>query len=84
MSQEFLLDEETEEEDDCSYNGEATSTVHEDEFESLSRAKRSEEILRFKLNTGLICRQFPVKETNKIIRSEVSLEMNYYALVVTG
>ncbi|XWS52675.1 hypothetical protein CRYUN_Cryun11dG0091300 [Craigia yunnanensis] len=70
ISQEFLLDEEIEEEDDCSYNGEVTSTAHNDEVESLSRAKRSEEILRFKLDNGLVCRQFPVKETNKIIRSE--------------
>ncbi|XP_022756102.1 serine/threonine-protein kinase GRIK1-like isoform X2 [Durio zibethinus] len=69
MSQENLLDEEIEE-DDCSYIGEITSTAHGDEVESLSHAKRSEEILRFKLKNGLICRQFPVKETNKIIRSE--------------
>ncbi|XP_022731063.1 serine/threonine-protein kinase GRIK2-like [Durio zibethinus] len=67
---EFLLDEEIDEDGDCSYNGEVTSTAHGDEVESLSRAKCSEEILRFKLNNGLICRQFPVKETNKIIRSE--------------
>ncbi|XVF19462.1 hypothetical protein REPUB_Repub11eG0112900 [Reevesia pubescens] len=70
MSGECLLDEEIEEEDDCSYNGEVTSTAYGAEVESLSRAKRSEEILRFKLNNGMICRQFPVKETNKIIRSE--------------
>ncbi|XVE79061.1 hypothetical protein DITRI_Ditri14bG0027500 [Diplodiscus trichospermus] len=70
ISQEFLLDEEIEEEDDCSYNGEVTSTVLRDEVETLSRTKRSEEILRFKLDNGLICRQFPVVETNKIIRSE--------------
>ncbi|XWS73707.1 hypothetical protein CRYUN_Cryun02cG0151500 [Craigia yunnanensis] len=69
MSQEFLIDEEIEV-DGCSYNGEVTSTAHGDEVESVSRAKHSEEILRFKLNNGLICRQFPVKETNKIIRSE--------------
>ncbi|XVF04930.1 hypothetical protein REPUB_Repub05bG0127200 [Reevesia pubescens] len=70
LSREYLLDEEIEEEDDFSYNGEVTSTAHADEVESLSCAKRSEEILMFKLNNGFICRQFPVKETNKIIRSE--------------
>lgn len=73
ISQELLLDEEIEEDDDCSYNGEFTSTAQGDEVESLGRAKHSEEILRFKLDNGLICRQFPVKETNKIIRSEVSI-----------
>ncbi|KAL4331802.1 hypothetical protein GQ457_07G043090 [Hibiscus cannabinus] len=70
LSQEFLLDEEIEEDDDCSYNGDVTCTALEVEAESLGRGKRSEEILRFKLNNGLACRQFPVKETNMIIRSE--------------
>ncbi|OMO53371.1 hypothetical protein CCACVL1_28679 [Corchorus capsularis] len=70
ISQELLLDEEIEDEDDCSYNGEDTSTAQEDEVESVSRAKHSEEILRFKLENGFICRQCPVKETNTIVRSE--------------
>ncbi|KAK9007161.1 hypothetical protein V6N11_050993 [Hibiscus sabdariffa] len=50
----------------------------------MSRAKHSEEILRFKLNNGLICRQFPVKETNKIVRLEVlyrnSVDGKQYAI----
>ncbi|XP_012446525.1 serine/threonine-protein kinase GRIK1 isoform X1 [Gossypium raimondii] len=71
LSQEFLLDEEIEEDDDdCSYNGEVTRTAHGDEVDSLGRGKRSEEILRFKLNNGLVCRQVPVKETNMIVRTE--------------
>ncbi|KAB2068144.1 hypothetical protein ES319_A08G011600v1 [Gossypium barbadense] len=73
ISREFLLEEEIEEDDDdddCSYYSEVTNTVHRDEVESIGRAKRSEEILRFKLDNGLICRQFPVKETNRIVRSE--------------
>ncbi|GMI81631.1 geminivirus rep interacting kinase 2 [Hibiscus trionum] len=70
LSQEFLLDEEIEEDDDCSFNGDVTSTAIVVEAESLGRGKRSEEILRFKLNNGLACRQFHVKETNMIIRSE--------------
>ncbi|KAG8484868.1 hypothetical protein CXB51_021226 [Gossypium anomalum] len=72
ISREFLLEEEIEEEDDddCSYCSEVTNTVHRDEVESIGRAKRSEEILRFRLDNGLICRQFPVKETNRIVRSE--------------
>ncbi|XP_039004764.1 serine/threonine-protein kinase GRIK1-like isoform X1 [Hibiscus syriacus] len=69
LSQEILLDEEIED-DDCSYNGDVTSTAVGDEAEPLGRGKRSEEILRFKLNNGLTCRQYPVKETNMIIRSE--------------
>ncbi|TYI80319.1 hypothetical protein E1A91_D05G080400v1 [Gossypium mustelinum] len=71
LSQEFLLDEEIEEDDDdCSYNGEVTRTAHGDEVDSLGRGKRSEDILRFKLNNGLVCRQVPVKETNMIVRTE--------------
>lgn len=86
ISREFLLDEEIEEEedDDYSYYSEVTNTAHRDEAESIGRAKRSEEILRFKLDNGLICRQFPVKETNRIVRSEVSLEMNYYISIVVN
>ncbi|KAG4191799.1 hypothetical protein ERO13_A07G117900v2 [Gossypium hirsutum] len=69
-SQDFFLDEEIEEEDSCLYNDDFTSTSQVDVVEPISRAKRSEEILRFKLNNGMICRQFIVKETNRIIRSE--------------
>ncbi|EXB74661.1 putative serine/threonine-protein kinase [Morus notabilis] len=81
LSQEPLLDGDTEYEDDCSYNEDVTSTGncdeseeqsmgHCDESEAQSRAKRSEEILRSRLENGLICRQFPVKETHKLVRSE--------------
>ncbi|GMI89063.1 geminivirus rep interacting kinase 2 [Hibiscus trionum] len=66
----FLLDSEIEEDDGCSYNDDATGTSHVDEVEPLSRGNRSEEISRFRLNDGLFCREFIVKETNKIIRSE--------------
>ncbi|KAE8711339.1 Serine/threonine-protein kinase GRIK1 [Hibiscus syriacus] len=65
-----LLDLEIEEDDGCSYKDNEASTSHVDEVEPRSRAKHSEEILRFRINNGLICRQFVVKETNKIIRSE--------------
>ncbi|XP_039002195.1 serine/threonine-protein kinase GRIK1-like [Hibiscus syriacus] len=66
----FLLDSEIEEDDGCSYKDNAASTSHVDEVEPRSRAKHSEEILRFRVNNGLICRQFVVKETKKIIPSE--------------
>ncbi|KAF5744696.1 serine/threonine-protein kinase GRIK2 [Tripterygium wilfordii] len=73
-SQEFLLDEEIDDEDDGSYNGEITDTAHRDvdadggEFPS--RLRRSEEILKFREQNGFICRQFPVKETHKVVRTE--------------
>lgn len=74
LSQELLLDEDMEDEDDCSYNGEElTSTGNGDESESQNRTKRSEDILRFRVQSGMICRQFPVKETHKVVRTEVKL-----------
>ncbi|KAK8604964.1 hypothetical protein V6N13_082426 [Hibiscus sabdariffa] len=66
----YFQDPEIEEGEGCSYNDDTTSTSRVGEVEPLSRAKCSEEILRSRLNNGLICRQFIVKETNKIFRSE--------------
>lgn len=65
--------------DDDSYSNDGDETSNaggedeegEEEVEEQSRSKRSEEILKCKLQNGLICRQFPVKETNKLIRGEV-------------
>lgn len=63
--------------DTYSNDGDITSNVggddeeEEEEVEEQSRSKRSEEILKSKLQNGLICRQFPVKETNKLTRGEV-------------
>ncbi|CAN8255030.1 unnamed protein product [Cochlearia groenlandica] len=50
--------------------GEEQEEDGEEEVEQLqSRSKRSEEILKYKLQNGLICRQFPVKDTYKLIRA---------------
>ncbi|GAV66386.1 Pkinase domain-containing protein [Cephalotus follicularis] len=70
FSQEILLDDEMDDEDDGSYNGEVTNTNHGDDGESGNCGKRPEEILRFREQNGLICRQFPVKETHTLVRSE--------------
>ena len=79
LSQEPLLDEnedrydvEDEDEDDGrSYNGDVSDTISGDDSEVPSRAKRSEEILMLREEKDMICRQFPVKETNKVVRTEV-------------
>lgn len=76
ISQELLLDEEIEfeeeeEEDDYSYNGDMTDNGNGDEAELQSPAKRSEEIILYRTQNGLICREFPVKETHRLIRYEV-------------
>lgn len=70
LSQEFLLEEDMEEVDDRSYNGEVSDTAHGDDGELQSRVQRSEEILMLRTQNGMICREFPVKETHKLIRSE--------------
>lgn len=69
-SQESLLDDDVED-DDGSYNGDMTETGNPDEDEFHSPTKRSEEILRSLLESGMICREFPVKETSSLLRSEV-------------
>ncbi|KAJ4977780.1 hypothetical protein NE237_008560 [Protea cynaroides] len=52
--------------DDSPPNGEATDPLHGID----SRSKRSEEILMRRLQSGNLCREVPVKETNHLIRSE--------------
>lgn len=74
ISRDFLLgDDIDDDDDDNSYNGEATNTADGDGGEMQNHAKRSEEIFREREQNGLICRQFPVKESNKLIRSEVRM-----------
>lgn len=71
ISRDFLLgDDVDDDDDDNSYNGEAANTADGDGGEMQNHAKRSEEIFREREQNGLICRQFPVKESNKLIRSE--------------
>ncbi|XP_022944244.1 serine/threonine-protein kinase GRIK1-like isoform X2 [Cucurbita moschata] len=70
LSEDFLLGEDVEDEESCSSHDDTASTTHEEETESHSRVKNSEEILQHRTQNGLICRQFPVKETNRVVRSE--------------
>lgn len=72
ISRELLLDEEGEEYDDEFYNGDVTETGNRDDSEFQCPVRRSEEILAYRIQNGLICREVPVKETNKLVRSEVS------------
>lgn len=84
-SQEPLLDEDVEEdveEDDVgSYNGDdgsdsgngddGTDTGNGDDGEYRSPVRRSEDILISRAENGFSCREFPVKETHRLVRSEV-------------
>ncbi|KZV35161.1 Geminivirus rep interacting kinase 2 [Dorcoceras hygrometricum] len=69
-SQEFLLDEETGDEEDDSYDGDINEMENGGESDFQSPTKRSEEILRQRVQCGLICREVPVKETHSVLRSE--------------
>lgn len=64
-------DPEDDVDDNCSYNGDATNTGSGDEGELQSPAKRSEEIILYRTRNGWICREFPVRETHRVVRSEV-------------
>ncbi|CAM8916427.1 unnamed protein product [Rhodiola kirilowii] len=79
LSKGLLLDlAHDDENDDCfsdtndirSYNGETTNTVHEDDDEMRSRAKHSEEVVKRRIQNGLICRDVPVREVYKVVRAE--------------
>lgn len=72
-SVDLLLDEDIEDDEECSYNGDVTDTNHGDDVELHSCTKRSEEILRLREQKGMICRQNPVKETYKLLRTEVGI-----------
>lgn len=79
-SQEFLLDDDdVEDEGDDFYNGDMTDTGNGngDEYDFRSPTKRSEEILMHRVQHGLICREFPVKETHSLLRSEVSCRRDF-------
>lgn len=52
----------------------------DEEVEQKSRSQRSEEILKYRLDNGLICRQVPVKETNQLIRGEVKCHFSSLSL----
>lgn len=66
-----MEDDLEDDDDDCSYNDDATSMGNSEVSEQESRAKRPDEILSFREQNGMICRQYPVKETHKVIRTEV-------------
>lgn len=76
-SQECLLDDDVEDEVDGYSSGDMTSSGNEDEPDFHVSSKKSEEILMNRIQNGLICREFPVKETRTIIRSEVSFRMSF-------
>ncbi|KDP44066.1 hypothetical protein JCGZ_05533 [Jatropha curcas] len=70
LSQELFLDEEIEYEENGSYNGDITDNAYGEDSEFPTFVKHAEEILRIREQNGMVCRQFPVKETHKLVRTE--------------
>ncbi|GMH12528.1 hypothetical protein Nepgr_014369 [Nepenthes gracilis] len=70
LSQENLLNEVTEDGDNGSCNGKDTTEAHGEDGKMPSSSKYSEEILLFRTKNGLICRQYPIKETHKLVQSK--------------
>ncbi|CAK8536254.1 unnamed protein product [Lathyrus sativus] len=70
LSQGLLTDGETEC-DEVSHSGDYTSNNSSgDDSEVQNLPNRSEDILNFRAENGMICRPFPAKETYKLVRSE--------------
>ncbi|XP_076894134.1 serine/threonine-protein kinase GRIK1-like isoform X1 [Bidens hawaiensis] len=76
ISQELLLNDEVEEEEDeeeednYSYGDDMSESEKGDHEEFRNPSRLSEDILLYRMQNGLICREFPVKETHKVVRSE--------------
>ncbi|XP_042512028.1 serine/threonine-protein kinase GRIK1-like isoform X2 [Macadamia integrifolia] len=68
ISQEFLLG--YVDGNGSMYNVESTGLSNGGDDEFLIRSKRPEEILSLRLQSGRICREFPVKETHHLVRTE--------------
>lgn len=69
-SQEFLLPDDADVDGDL-YNGDSFFMPFESNGELQRRKKVSEEILLHRIQSGMICREIPVKETRHVIRTEV-------------
>ncbi|KAL8204718.1 hypothetical protein R6Q57_010341 [Mikania cordata] len=69
-------EEEEDVEDEESNNNSGCDNITDNEKEDhdhedfINPAKNSQEILVYRTENGLICREFPVKETHKVVRSE--------------
>ncbi|KZV34572.1 hypothetical protein F511_28176 [Dorcoceras hygrometricum] len=67
---EFLLDEETEDEDYGFSNKDVADDGSGEDCYFQSPTKQAEENLRSRMQQGFMCREFPVKETHNVLRSE--------------
>ncbi|WVZ00072.1 hypothetical protein V8G54_026141 [Vigna mungo] len=76
LSHGLLYDGETE--GDESFSGDVTSNATSgDDNEAHAVRNRSEDILNFRAENGMVCRPHPVKETFELVRSEVYVEIAF-------
>ncbi|KAF5182558.1 Serine/threonine-protein kinase GRIK2 [Thalictrum thalictroides] len=68
FSRECLLNDNLE--DSFLYNGESTNIPHECDSGQYNRVKSFEEIFVLRSKNGTICREVPVKETHRLVRTE--------------
>ncbi|XP_057781787.1 serine/threonine-protein kinase GRIK2-like [Salvia miltiorrhiza] len=69
--EELLLNDDPEDDQGSSFqNDDMNGSGNVDDLDFQSPAKRSQEILMHLIQHGLICREFPVKETYSVLRSE--------------
>lgn len=72
-SREFLLNDDLEDHQNRKFHHNGITGIGDGEdFDFRSPTRRSEEILMSRTQHGLICREFPVKETPSVLRSVVS------------
>ncbi|KAH7691467.1 calcium/calmodulin-dependent protein kinase kinase protein [Dioscorea alata] len=70
FSQEFLLPEGEDDADGALFNGDRTEIMNGNISDFRPSSRGAEEILLFRAQSGLICREIPVKETRHVIRTE--------------
>ncbi|XP_058094435.1 serine/threonine-protein kinase GRIK2 isoform X2 [Magnolia sinica] len=70
FSQELLLPDNQEDTDGFIYNGEVASMLRRRDGKVPRRNKSSEELLLLRAQSGMICREVPVKETRHVTRTE--------------
>lgn len=70
-----MLPDDADDMDDDLYNGESASILYGRNGELHRRNRGSEEILLHRIQSGMICREVPVKETRHATRTEVNKEI---------
>ncbi|OIW08571.1 hypothetical protein TanjilG_03247 [Lupinus angustifolius] len=77
--QELLLGDDIDD-DDHSYNASATNTGSGNDSDVQARPKQSQDILNLRVQNGMMCKQFTVKKTHKLVLSKSQSDTDPYSL----